>query len=362
MVDPTSMSLRTIAFGIAGTVCTFSASAFADQYPLCVGERPVTVYAQPSTGSKPVAQPVRGTELIVRHERGPWAFVSAIDEQEPVTGWVSLASLGPCQTPARRTAFHPFGRPLGDVKGGVLLENIGYDCMHDPDLKLCRWVGYCYQWTAVSSRRYRGEFVADMRLPAGSRAEPADYAGLHRGTVGLDRGHQAPDASLKVLGRDAQKETYRLSNVTPQYSLLNQGLWRELEENIRKWATPSSPVCVQTGPVFFTDLTIERVGKNKVAVPHAYFAIVTQGESPAVIALLVRNEPVRRSWREVHACLASVDTIEALTGFDFFTTLSAARQNGIESAVAASLWDSPSAPQHERPTRPPDVRLGGAER
>jgi endonuclease G len=284
-----------------------------------------------------------GAKVTVTEERRRWGHVTYTKGRKKQEAWTLLAAMVPCQAKASETPFHPFGRPVGEIKGGVLLENSAYDCMHDPDLKFCRWVGYCYWPTDANAPRYRGGFVADARLAEGKRAEPEDYAGLYKKDLtGFDRGHQAPDASLKAFGSTAQQETYNLSNITPQYSLTNQGFWRELEDNIRSWATAASPVCVETGPVFYSDKdkTITRVGKDKVAVPHAYYAIITQGTGqPHVIAFLVKNEPARHTWTEAKNYLTTVDEIEKLTGLDFLASLPADQQKQIESESAIEVWE-----------------------
>lgn len=309
----------------------------------------------------------RGTEVTVLDERRDSTKIRYRVSGKTRTGWVASKAVGPCSTSSARNdgtgaekvlppvippvsteraarsanPFHPFGEPRGAIPGGVLLRKSAYDCMHDPSLKYCRWVGYCYQPTARSSPRHKGDFFPEPLLSPGERAERDDYAGAYKKDLsGFDKGHLAPDATIKAFGLDAQKETYSLANITPQYSRMNQGIWRELEDEIRKWATESDPVCVETGPVFYPNRPVQRLdGPNRLPVPHAYYAIVTQGPDPAVISFMIPNEPVRRSVADVMEFAESVDTIEATVGLDFLADLPDALENSIEAARAEELWE-----------------------
>jgi DNA/RNA endonuclease G (NUC1) len=236
--------------------------------------------------------------------------------------------------------FHPFGVPRGTVPGGRLLRKAAYDCYHDPELRYCRWVGYCFHPTGEVAPRHSGGFFADVDLSPEERAGPADYAGAYKKDMtGFDRGHLAPDATIKAFGRDAQRETYSLANITPQYSRMNQGIWRELEDRIRGWATASEPVCVETGPVFEKARAVDRLkGPNQLAIPHAYFAIVTQGSEPSVLSFIIPNEPEQRSIADVMQYAASVDAVEAAVHVDFLADLEDTLEQRIEALQPEEFW------------------------
>lgn len=81
---------------------------------------------------------------------------------------------------------------------------------------------------AQTTRNYR----ADPWLADEETLERTDYTGAHA-ELGTDRGHQAPLASFK--GTDCWADTNYFSNLTPQNSRLNRGLWGSLRGGSAIW-------------------------------------------------------------------------------------------------------------------------------
>ena len=71
-------------------------------------------------------------------------------------------------------------------------------------------------------------------------------------SLDTDRGHQAPLASFKG-SRYASQVNY-LSNITPQKSDLNQGAWKDLEDQVRDIVRTGRTVYVMTGTLYETDI------------------------------------------------------------------------------------------------------------
>jgi endonuclease G len=191
----------------------------------------------------------------------------------------------------------------------------------------------------VGYARYAGDFFPDPELDRGARAEPNDYQGLwKKDRSGYDRGHQAPDATLRVFGLEAQQETYSLANVTPQHSQINQSIWADVEAWIRRWSSVSEPVWVVTGPVFLPRRDTLWVGRDRVAVPHAYFAVLNRGPGPDVLCFLIANQTEAPWYSSLQRFLVSVDSVERLTGLDFLAELPDSVENRLESARPNRLW------------------------
>lgn len=115
-----------------------------------------------------------------------------------------------------------------------LLCREGYAAGYNYDTKVSDWVSYRMTETSAQGNVTRtNKFAEDKDVPVQFRATLADY---HRS--GYDRGHQAPAADMRST-TTTMKESFLLTNMTPQLPELNRGAWRILEEKARQWARTS---------------------------------------------------------------------------------------------------------------------------
>lgn len=161
-------------------------------------------------------------------------------------------------------------------------------------------------------------------------ATPEDYR-----NSGYDRGHMAPAGDMKFDHR-AMKACFMMTNIAPQAPDLNQKAWKKLEEATRKWARRDSALIVICGPVL-TDRLTKTIGKTLVSVPQRYFKIIFApfADPPRAIAFVMNNGNVDGGMQQA---ATTVDHIEALTGFDFFSTLPDDIENAIESQNNFVQW------------------------
>ncbi len=200
------------------------------------------------------------------------------------------------------------------------------------------WVIYRLHPVAADARHYRRppRFERDWRVLNAIGHD--DYDGS-----GYDHGHLAPNYAIsRLYGPQAQAETFLMSNVAPQRPRLNQKLWQRLEEvEIDVFAPRYGDLWVITGPIFDND--VERLRHSwRVEVPDAFYKIYVRppqqaGEPPQVLAFIMPqqvrgNEPLDRY-------LASIDEIEARTGFDFLPQLEAATQRQVEASITPTAWN-----------------------
>lgn len=157
---------------------------------------------------------------------------------------------------------------------------------------------------------------------------------------GYDRGHLAPNYAIaRVHGREAQQQSFLMSNISPQRPDLNRRLWQRLEEVIIDHFVPRFGVVqVITGPIFserFLDNAFNRVGL--VEVPQAFYKIIVVPAQPPMALAFIMPQEVRGD-EPLDDFLVSIDQVEALTGLDFFPRLSDDVSQSLEGRVVTDGW------------------------
>lgn len=158
-------------------------------------------------------------------------------------------------------------------------------------------------------------------------AHLSDYKGS-----GYDRGHLCPAADMK-LNHTSMSETFYLSNMSPQHPSFNRGIWGNLEAVVRTWAVNLGEIYVVTGGVLTSN--IEHIGENKVTVPKYYYKVIFDPAEPKMIGFILPNEKGTLPLKEY---VVTVDSVEMLTGINFFYTLPDSLQTVLESQSDPSLW------------------------
>ncbi|MDE5634155.1 MAG: DNA/RNA non-specific endonuclease [Muribaculaceae bacterium] len=166
------------------------------------------------------------------------------------------------------------------------------------------------------------DFQADPAVKGS--AVPDDYK-----YTGYDRGHMAPAGDMK-WDAEAMRESFLMTNMCPQAPELNRGAWKKLEEKCRARAMADSAIIVVCGPIFDSAEPSMRLGNTGVAVPDRFFKVVLMPytEQPSAIGFIMPNGSVPGGM-QTHA--VTVDSVEAVTGFDFFSALPDAIEAAVES-------------------------------
>jgi len=196
---------------------------------------------------------------------------------------------------------------------------------------------HCPDWTMhrVTAANLLGpktkrtdDFRHDAQVPRSP--ELSDYRGS-----GWARGHMVPAADMKWSAQ-AMSESFLLSNIVPQDARNNSGAWNRVEETVRRWAQKEASLWVITGPVFDRSKPPRTIGATGVRIPDAIFKVVLDETPPRkMIAFLVANADTKARPAQL---VTTVDAIEKATGFDFFSTLSEAEQNRLESVSDFAAW------------------------
>ena len=210
------------------------------------------------------------------------------------------------------------------------IRHTGYTVSYNKDLRLPNYVSYELTREETRGREKRSDrFIADPEVK-GVIATNSDYA-----RSGYDKGHMAPAADMK-WSREAMKESFYFSNMCPQHPQLNRRSWKDLEEQIREWAVTDSALIVICGPI--TGKHPKTIGKNRVVVPEQFFKVVLAPYAKPVraIAFLFDN---RQATAPISTYVVSVDSIESLTGMDFFAPLPDDIEDQIEARSDLRQWN-----------------------
>ena len=177
--------------------------------------------------------------------------------------------------------------------------------------------------TKGETERY-DRFMPDPDLPE-PRVVHKDYT-----KSGYDRGHMAPAADMK-WNRQAMIESFYMSNICPQVGNLNRGDWNDLEELCRDWADKYGRIYIACGPIFDSK-SPKRIGGHKVAVPDRFFKVILiyNRKNPIALGFIFKN--IARS-QDLEKYMVTVDSVENVTGMDFFSKLPDEVENRIESII-----------------------------
>jgi len=210
-----------------------------------------------------------------------------------------------------------------------VVKHLGYTLSYNEKNEQANWVAY--ELTAGETFKTvnrSDDFRPDDDVRTGS-ATNADYKGM-----GYDRGHLAPAADMG-WSTTSMQESFFYSNMSPQVSGFNRGVWKRLEEQVRQWAVDNHAIYVVTGPLLPEHLPT--IGANKVSVPRYYYKVILDYTSPELkgIGFILPNAS---SSLPLRSFVVTIDYVEKMTGIDFFPALPDAQEQKIEKSVCADCW------------------------
>ena len=218
-----------------------------------------------------------------------------------------------------------YHHPMTIQVGGKAKRTRNYSYYYDYGARVAIWVAYPLNTGLIGGSGTRSEaWGLDPLMPKDD--QPVLYKGF--GASGIDRGHQIPSADRYNLA--ANRETFYGTNITPQYSAFNQGVWARLEDKVRNWAKSSDTLFVVTGCVIdpYKGRVTDNFGKN-VTIPSAYYKAVLRLSSSGTFAHGGFNACA--IWLDHDNDLAgnavsksmsiSIRELESRTGIDFFVNL-----------------------------------------
>jgi endonuclease G len=185
------------------------------------------------------------------------------------------------------------------------------------------WVAWRLDSSWIGGAQRQDDYRPDPSLPAGwYQVQDVDYSGS-----GYDRGHMCPsgDRTNSIPNNSA---TFLMTNFVPQLSANNQGPWEEFESYCRTLAQAGNEIYIITGPVG----SVGTIAQGRITVPQYTWKVVlvlpngnndVQRVTKATRAfgIVVPNFPpldMQAPWRNFRV---TVDAVENITGYDFFSNV-----------------------------------------
>ena len=158
------------------------------------------------------------------------------------------------------------GKYLVTMRGTLNEKDVrNYSILYDPSRYASLWTAYVYSSAYHGSGTGSG-WTVNPQIPASQQTScKSAYPSVDG--VTYDRGHQIPNADRNA-DNSLQNQTYYWTNSTPQHASFNQGIWNNLENQVRNMVSSSDSVYVVTGPAFAIDAIA--AGKEAAISIHRY--------------------------------------------------------------------------------------------
>jgi len=209
-----------------------------------------------------------------------------------------------------------------------LIRHSGYTLSFNCKFKLAYWVAYeLTREKTFGNNERTNNFVPDPDSKC-STATNQDYQ-----YSGYDRGHLAPAGDMK-WSPTAMAESFYYSNICPQNRSFNRGIWKKLESLVRTWAEEYDDVYIVTGPILIANLPT--IGFH-VVVPKYFYKVILDYTKPDLkgIGFIIPNEKV---FEPLQYYAVTIDSVEKVTGIDFFPLLPDDQEKIIEGSINLNNW------------------------
>lgn len=214
-----------------------------------------------------------------------------------------------------------------------LIERPQYAESYNRDNGEANWVSWHLDGSWLGDAPRQNDFRVDTSLPLGwYQVRATDYKGS-----GFDRGHMCPSADRTVTVT-ANSATFLMTNMIPQLPANNQRVWANLESYCRTLVSEGNELYIVSGGEgvqhFIADGHVAvpaKTWKVIIVLPNGNNDVARVTASTRTIAVIIPNSgAINSDWRSYRV---SVDQVETITGYDFFSNIPPATQAAIEAQV-----------------------------
>jgi endonuclease G, mitochondrial len=255
------------------------------------------------------------------------------------TNRINFDDISVSNNPNSSSVHLTFGNPSNAVTdtnfpANYLMVKDQYVLSYARDNGTPNWVSWHLDSSWLGTTPRQDDFRGDSTLPAGwYKVVSTSYQGS-----GYDRGHMCPSADRTLTVAD-NSSTFLMTNMVPQTADNNRITWEGLEEYTRNLVTgTASEVYVISG----TYGNAGTINSGHIVVPTYTWKVIivlSSGTddvsrtttSTRTIAVWVPNQTgINSNWKNYRV---SVDYVESLTGYDFFSNITDATENTIEAVT-----------------------------
>lgn len=236
---------------------------------------------------------------------------------------------------------------------------MNYCLEYDTQKRHSRWVAFRFDpiTRLKNVGRSSEPFIDDPDIPASYQIGFNGFGSQYRDLDGklqilpqrqFDRGHLCASAD-RYLSREANEQTFYMSNMSPQMSNFNSPYWSSFENYVQSRGRDGSfadTLYVVKGGTIEDDQILGYVPRgngSSVAIPRYYFMALLKCKNNTYAALAFWMEHrdygnIELSNAQMSARAISIDELEEKTGIDFFHNLPDNVENAVESVVTKSAW------------------------
>ena len=163
---------------------------------------------------------------------------------------------------------------------------------------------------------------------------------------GYDHGHICPSADRQYT-KEANRQTFFLTNMQPQRNVFNAGVWADMEQQIRNWNRGSfrDTLYVCKGGTIDKNDQISRTLANGLIVPKYFFMAVLCKNNMGYKALgfwIEHKDKVdypkdALGNYQLSHYVVNIRELETLTGIDFFCNLDDETEEHVETLNAENI-------------------------
>jgi len=203
---------------------------------------------------------------------------------------------------------------IPEPKLGVIYARPNFTLSYVEKYEIPEFVAYRLTVDMMNKKKFSRD--QDFNPDPGIAEKSAHYHDYKNS--GYRRGHLVPSADM-AWDKQSMDATFLLSNIAPMLEEFNDGVWLELEHNVRDWSRKYKNIMVVAGPAFNDSITT--IGQNEVLVPRYYFKAIFKVEEkrPSVVGFLF--DQTNSTDARLEEFIVPIDSIEKITGLDLFSNM-----------------------------------------